>query len=44
MFNLISHEPDIYKIYLYVENAYETKYQFLIKKRASTGLKAFKGF
>ena len=39
LFNLISHQPDIDKIYLYAKDAYEAKYQFLIKKRESTGFK-----
>ena len=39
LFNLISQEVDIDKIYLYAKDPYETKYQFLINKRESTGLK-----
>ena len=39
MLNLINHQQDIKKIYLYVKNSYEAKYQFLIKKREITGLK-----
>ena len=39
MVNLINHEPDIDKIYLYAKEPYEAKYQFLINKRESTGLK-----
>ena len=39
LFNLISHQPDADKIYLYAKNPYEAKYQFLINKRESTGLK-----
>ena len=38
-FNLICHQPDIDKIYLYAKYPYEAKYQFLINKRESTGLK-----
>ena len=34
--NLINHEPDIDKIYLYGKDQYETKYQLLINKREST--------
>ena len=30
LFNLISQQPDINKIYLYAKNPYEAKYQFLI--------------
>ena len=37
--NLINHEPDIDKIYLYVKYPYKAKYQLLIKKRESTDLK-----
>ena len=37
--NLINNEPDINKIYLYAKDPYEDKYQFLIKKRQSIGLK-----
>ena len=33
----INNEPDIDKIYIYVKDLYETKYQFLTKKRESTG-------
>ena len=32
---------DIDKIYLYAEDPYESKYQFLINKRESTGLNYF---
>ena len=32
-FNLISHQPDIDKMYLYAKDPYEAKYQLLIKKR-----------
>ena len=39
--SLFNHQPDIDKIYLYVKNPYETKYQFLINNRESTGLKHF---
>ena len=37
--NLINHEPDIYKIYLYAKDPFEAKYQLLINERESTGLK-----
>ena len=37
--NLINHEPDIYKIYLYGKVPYEAKYQLLISKTESTGFK-----
>ena len=39
LFSLIHHEPDIGKIYLYAKDSYEAKYQLLINKRESTGLK-----
>ena len=41
LLNLINNQPDIDKIYLYVKDAYEAKYQFLTNKRGSTGLKHF---
>ena len=41
LFNLISQQPDIDKIYLYANYPYEEKYQFLIDKRKSIGLKYF---
>ena len=41
LFILISQQPDINKIYLYSKDPYETKYQFLINKRKSTGLVHF---
>ena len=39
MFNLLNHEPDIDKIYLHGKDPYEAKYQLLIFKRETTGLK-----
>ena len=33
LLNLINHEPDIDKIYLYAKDPYEAKYQLLINKR-----------
>ena len=39
--NLIEDQPDIDKIYLYAKDPYEGKYQFLINKRESVGLKHF---
>ena len=39
--NLINNQPDIDKIYLYAKDSYEDKYQFLINKRESIGLKHF---
>ena len=44
LFNLISHQPDNDKIYLYARHLYETKYQFLIIKRKSVALKYFNNF
>ena len=41
LFNLINQQPDIEKSYLYAKDPYEAKYQFLINKRESTGLKHF---
>ena len=39
LLNLINNQPDIDKIYLYAKDPYEAKYQFLINKKESTGLK-----
>ena len=39
LFNLISYQPDIDKIYLYAENPHEAKYQLLINKQDSASLK-----
>ena len=39
--NLINNQPDIDKIYLYPKDPYKYKYQFLINKRESIGLKHF---
>ena len=41
LLNLIKKQPNIDKIYLYAKDPYEAKYQFLINKRESTGLKHF---
>ena len=41
LLNLINNQSDIDKIYLYAKDPYEPKYQFLINKRESTGLKHF---
>ena len=41
LFKLLNQKPDINKIWLYPENPYEAKYQFLINKRETTGLKHF---
>ena len=39
LFNLINNERDADKIYLYTKDPNEVKYQLLINKRESTGLK-----
>ena len=39
--NLINNQQDIDKIYLYAKEPYEDKYQYLINKRESVGLKHF---
>ena len=39
MLNLINHESNIDKIYLYAKDPYEAKYQLLINKKESTDLK-----
>ena len=39
--NLIHHQPDIDKIYLYAKDLNEAKCQFLIKKRNDVGTKHF---
>ena len=41
LLNLIKEKSDIDKIHLYAKNPQEPKYQFLINKRESTGLKHF---
>ena len=41
LLNLINKQPDIEKIYLYAKDPQEEKYQFLINKRESIGLKHF---
>ena len=41
LLNLINYQPYIDKIYLYAKDPYEAKYQLLINKRESTGLKHF---
>ena len=39
LFNLISDQPDIDKIFLYAKDPYGEKYRFLINKQESIGLK-----
>ena len=41
LLNLINNQPDIDKIYLYVKDPYEAKYQYLINKREKVGLDHF---
>ena len=41
LLNLIHNQQDIDKIYLYAKDPYENKYQYLINKRKSLGLKHF---
>ena len=43
LLNLIEHQrPDIDKIYLYVKDAFESKYQLLINSRERVGIKTLK--
>ena len=42
MLNLISHQPDIDKIYLYAKDPHEAKYKLAINKREGAGMKHFK--
>ena len=42
-FNLISHQPNIDKIYLYAKDPYKAKYQSLINKQESIRLKNLNG-
>ena len=41
LLNLINKQPDIDKMYIYAKDPYEAKYQVLIDKRESVGLKHF---
>ena len=41
LLNLINHQPDIDKIYLYAKDPYEMKYQHSINKREKVGLYHF---
>ena len=38
LLNLIGNQPDIDKIYLYVKDPYESKYQYFINKREGVGI------
>ena len=40
LYNLISNQPDIDKIYFYAKDLHEAKYQVLINKQETTGLKS----
>ena len=42
LLHLIENQPDIDKIYLYVKDPYESKYQYLISKRKGVGINHFK--
>ena len=39
IYNLVNHQPDIDKIYLYAKDPYKAKYQILINKQESAGIK-----
>ena len=41
LLNLIHYQPDIDKIYMYVKDPYEAKYQHLINKREKVGIGHF---
>ena len=41
LLNLINYQPDIDKIYMYVKDPYEAKYQHLINKREKVGIGYF---
>ena len=42
LLNLINHQPDSNKIYLYAKDLFEVKYKLLINKRDDTVIKHFK--
>ena len=44
MLNLIENQAVIDQIYLYANNAYEAKYQYLINKRQNVGINNPKAF
>ena len=44
LLNLINHEPDIDKLFLYAKDPCEAKFQLVINKRESTGLKYLNDF
>ena len=41
LLNLIENQPDVDKIYLYIKDPYESKYQYLIYKREGVGINYF---
>ena len=41
LLNLTNNQPDIDKIYLYAQDPYEAKYQYLTNKREKVGLKHY---
>ena len=41
LFNLVSHQPDSDKVYLFAKDPFKAKYQLLINKQESTGLRHF---
>ena len=41
LLNLIENQPDIDKIYLYIKDPFESKYQYLINKREGVGMDHF---
>ena len=43
LLNLINNQSNINKIYLYVKDPYESKYQYLINKCQKVGLKHYDG-
>ena len=44
LLNVINHKPDIDKMHLYADDPYKPKYQLLINKRESIGLKYLNDF
>ena len=44
LLNLIENQPDIDKIYFYVKDPYESKYQYFINKREGVGINDSKSF
>ena len=44
LLNSINNQSDIDKVYLYAKDPYDTKYQYLVHKQESTGLKYFNAF